>query len=283
MVKKISASAPKLTANDILLLLEARHSNDVFIPECKNGPSQFTSHRRLDAWAMKKSWTNPCAWGYEIKVARRDFLKDDKWRGYLAYCNEFSFVCPPKLIDPSELPDQVGLIWTSVNGARLFTKRKAAYRSVDIPETFYQYILMARTSVCDEHAPRSREQYWRDWLDEKRGKAALGYNVSRRIRKLIEERIDTVDSENSRLRNQNERLLSIKALCVELGIEHGSFYSVRSDLRRALEVHAGDGLLSRLDRLAKEIVATRQAIIKSMEPADLQLQAKINALRVEGD
>lgn len=63
----------------IVALLAARHVNDVFIPECKDGPTQSGSHLRMDAWAMNKSWAHPCAIGYEVKVTRADFIGDNKW------------------------------------------------------------------------------------------------------------------------------------------------------------------------------------------------------------
>lgn len=79
-------------AKNILRLLEAKHSKDLLIPECKDGPTQSVSeHLRMDAWVMNRSWAHPCYTAYEIKVTRSDFLNDRKWRGYLPYCNEFFF------------------------------------------------------------------------------------------------------------------------------------------------------------------------------------------------
>ena len=83
-----------LTAKDILRLIESRHSGDLVVAECKDGPTHYARHRRLDAWVMRKSWSKPALYGYEIKVSRQDFLKDDKWPDYLPMCNELYFVCP---------------------------------------------------------------------------------------------------------------------------------------------------------------------------------------------
>lgn len=49
--------------------------------------------------------------GYEVKISRSDFKSDDKWTEYLPFCNKFYFVCPPDLIQPSELPKEIGLIY----------------------------------------------------------------------------------------------------------------------------------------------------------------------------
>ena len=66
----------------------------------------------------------------------------------MGYCSQFAFVCPWKLIAPEELPADVGLLYASQNGRRLYTKRKAASRHVEVPETLWRYLLMARTQVA---------------------------------------------------------------------------------------------------------------------------------------
>ena len=57
--------------------------------------------------------------GYEFKISRTDFLneiKTGKWKKYLGYCHTFSFVCPKGLIDKTEVPSKIGLLWmTTVN------------------------------------------------------------------------------------------------------------------------------------------------------------------------
>ena len=48
---------------------------------------------------------------FEIKTNRSDFLGDKKWEKYLDYCTYFAFVVPEGLVDKSELPKNVGLIY----------------------------------------------------------------------------------------------------------------------------------------------------------------------------
>src|SRR4051812_34483562 len=78
-----------LTSSEVVRLLAQRHAEDVFVPECKGGPSWTDEHKRMDAWAMKKSWSRPLVCAYEVKVSRSDFTADRKWHAYLPYCNEF--------------------------------------------------------------------------------------------------------------------------------------------------------------------------------------------------
>lgn len=192
------------TAQEIVDLLAQRHSKDVFIPECKDGPTHYTSHVRMDAWAMNKSWAHPVVSAYEVKVSRADFLKDNKWPAYLPLCNQFYFVAPAGLIDLSELPAEAGLLTASGkdNGARLLTKKKAPHRDVQIPEEVYRYILMCRVAIAPEHhaAQEDRTAHWRRWLNAKQDNQLLGYEVSKRIRQRARE----IENENGHLQRAIE-------------------------------------------------------------------------------
>ncbi len=209
-----------ITAQHIVNLLAARHSDDVFVPECKNGPSMSGGHRRMDAWAMKKSWSKPRMFAYEIKVSRSDFLKDDKWTDYLEYCTDFYFVCPSKLIAPEELPDNVGLIWVSTTGTKLFTKRKAVFRDTSIPDEIYRYILMSRATIRSPNyylQSGDAKAFWGRWLVDKKIDQDFGYRVSRTISKRFREEVEQVSTENKRLKSEIEKLESIKQRLKELG------------------------------------------------------------------
>src|SRR5207302_2787683 len=164
---KLRPGEVRLTAGAIVDLLAQRHAEDVFVPECKDGPSQSASHLRMDAWAMRKSWANPLVTAYEVKVSRSDFVGDDKWHGYLPNCNEFYFACPANLIRPDELPLHVGLMYASATGSRLFTKKKAVRRDAEIPESVYRYILMCRVKVQRgwQQPASDKAAFWRRWME----------------------------------------------------------------------------------------------------------------------
>ena len=176
----------QLTARSILALLADKHRNDVFVPECKAGSSWGRETTfRLDAWAMKRSWSPWTTIGYEIKVARSDFLRDDKWAHYLPLCHQFSFVCPRGLIDPKEIGDGVGLMWVTKNGKRLITKVKAPRREIEPPVGVLQYILMSRVEITrSTYGIKTRNQRiaeWRVWLADRKGSHALGNEVAREL------------------------------------------------------------------------------------------------------
>ncbi len=49
--------------------------------------------------------------GFEIKTARGDWLKDNKWVEYSEFCSSLAVVCPRGLIQPTEIDKPFGLLW----------------------------------------------------------------------------------------------------------------------------------------------------------------------------
>lgn len=248
------------SAQKILDLLAGKHAGDVFVPECKDGPTHSAAHQRMDAWVMKKSWAHPLCIAYEIKVSRGDFVNDNKWRGYLGYCNEFYFVCPSRLIVVDELPTEIGLLWVTRTGGRLLTKRKAVYRDVQIPDSVFRYILMCRAGIGEAPQMQTPAERWRDWLAEKGENQELGWRVSKRIRELVQERITNARSQNRRLEGQQKKYAEIAAVCDELGITVGALWDVRGTVKRKIAEANGaqlarqiGELVSGLDRLKTQL------------------------------
>jgi len=215
----------RIAADDIRRLLLAKHSKDIAVPECKTGPTLYGNHCKLDFWACKKSWKNCIATGYEIKVYRSDFLQDTKWHKYLSYCHEFYFVSPPDIVMAAELPDGVGLIWTSKNGKRLYTKRKAARRDITVPADLLFYILMWRASIADESSEESGIQYWQRWLEQKQEKRELGCRVGNALRELYKKDVLEARQENRKLKAEIKNLQPLLALCKRLDIDPSSWSS----------------------------------------------------------
>lgn len=216
----MSKSAAPIHARAILKLLRTRHADDVFVPECKDGSTHFASHLRFDAWVMRRSWTKPCLTGYEIKVSRDDFLRDEKWPNYLPLCNEFYFACAPGVVSPDELPKEVGLLEAAKTGGRMLCKKKAPYRKIDIPESVYQYVLMHRARIIEEHdAPRrAAPDYWEQWLQQRDEKQNAGHRLSVRVALLVHQRTSEIQARNKVLEEKNAELESAADLLVEYGL-----------------------------------------------------------------
>jgi len=141
---------PKLTAGKIARLLRDKHwqYDHICVKECGVGCRNGEPGRRLDFLAMKRSHTSPTLFGYEIKINRQDFTNDAKWEDYLEYCNCFYFVCPDDLIDPDELPSEVGLIYVTYvekwGKFRLEKVRDAVHRPIEPPVGLFVSILINR-------------------------------------------------------------------------------------------------------------------------------------------
>lgn len=140
----------KIDAKFIMKLLEEKHYLDIFVPECKNGRTTDAARGenvRMDGWAMKRSWTNPLAIGYEVKVSRGDFLQDKKMLRYHDYCNQLYLVCPHGMIKKEEVDPSMGLMYVNKDKKSLYTMRKAPMTPRDIPSNVYRYILMSRSII----------------------------------------------------------------------------------------------------------------------------------------
>lgn len=145
-----------MTARDIVAALSRRHEGDIFIPECKMGATttDVGSSRRLDAWAMRMTWSPVTICGYEVKVSRSDFMQDTKYTEYAPVCTELYVAIPyPYKRQPvataAELPPSVGLIHVLGNGqarvVRKAVRREPEYRAL---AHLLMYVLMSRTHLA---------------------------------------------------------------------------------------------------------------------------------------
>lgn len=235
-----------ITANTIINLLLKRHADDIAVPECKNGPtwSAIGAVRKFDLWVLRRSYSKPMTWIYEVKVSRQDFLRDDKWQQYLLYCTDFYFVAPAGIISPDEVPEQAGLLLTSKNGTRLYCKKKAPHRDIEIPLSVYIYILMSRTKIVngyDRESKIDKATYWRLWLAEKKEKQELGYNVSKRIRQLYDENVTLAKARQARLDLKIEKLEKTKQILKEIGFDEKDLsWKIETRLKKRIaEINVG--------------------------------------------
>ena len=226
-----------MTAKDIKQLLAYKHANDVFIEECKTGDSGL-GMKKLDAWVMPKSWSNMNITGYEVKVSRSDFLNDNKWMAYLPYVNSMYFVCPSGLIQPEEVPENIGLMWVSKTGTKIYTKRKAIFQEKEIPVSLFQYILMWRASINGEHSASKRLDnidFWENWIKERRWSGEVGRQVSKKLNEMYHENVECVRQENNELKEQIENLKDIRDFLSEIGLNPNSRWTSRFSVKRELE------------------------------------------------
>ena len=93
-----------MTVNDIHTALRRLGGyHGVYVPEFTYGG------RRIDAAVIdvSKRWIR----GFEIKMSRSDWLRDEKWQEYSRFCSSLSVVCPEGLIQADEIDSPFGLLW----------------------------------------------------------------------------------------------------------------------------------------------------------------------------
>jgi hypothetical protein len=245
----------KVRADQVKSALATKHADDFFLTEVKDGPTQSVrNHFKLDALAFKKSWANPAIIGYEIKVDRADFMRDSKWPAYLPLCNQFSFVCPTGLIQPEELPQEVGLIYFNPATGSLFTKRKALHRLIDEPVQMYKYIIMSKMDSERHPFFSEKREYFEALVADKVDRRRLGYWVSKKLRELIddyEKRIREFERQVNDLQSDKQFGEEARIVLQESGIRTGWGWQER--LRTRLSVGVSDEMKNEVWKL-KQVV-----------------------------
>lgn len=229
-----------MNSKDIKNLLFIKYKDDhLFIPECKSGKSD-RGVKILDGIAIRKSYSNFNILGFEIKVSRSDFIKDNKMYSYLDYCNQLYLVCPTGLISVDEVPENIGLMYVS-KGNKIFTKKKAKRREIDFPEDMFKYILFSRVKPVGSFDSRLTGEdninYWKKWLTVKDESNLIGRSVSKKLREIVKKEIEEVRRNNKTLTLENEKLRDIKKFLDDNGIDcRYSFNAINriNDLRNLI-------------------------------------------------
>ncbi len=256
----------------LLELLRKKHSEDVFVPECKDGPTQTAGarHVRLDAWVMPRSWAHPATTGYEIKVSRSDFLRDEKWQAYLPLCHRFYFVAPPGVIQLDEVPSTAGLMVCTKNATRLLTKKRAPLRDVQVPEELFRYVLMCRAKITnDRYAGATGVDRWKEWLAEKDEEKQIGYNVGRNIQRVVKERIEKVEAENRTMLFKIKELEPARDILEAMGITNPGHWETRERMAEKLKAQTlegiGEDFLNSLQVFARVAKDAAEVCLKTRE------------------
>lgn len=253
-----TAKAKKVKAQEILHALSKRHWEDFFTTEVRDGPS-YTQYVIMDALAIKKSWKNPCFTGYEIKVSRSDFIRDTKWPAYLNMCHEFYFVCPKGMIQPEELPDEVGLLWFNPESKSFYTKRKARYRKIEITNNMLMCVIMSHLSSDRHPFYSSAREFFEGWLENKRVSSELGY----RVRSEMVNRMVKITDENVRLKSklqmyeEQEKLLEKIA---DVLIKHGAGWFYKSQMADVVDEMLKQKTTKLSDKMIQELENAKQSI-----------------------
>lgn len=195
-------------------LLEARHAGEVYVSECKMGAA---GSRTLDGWALLPTWSPMTTIGYEIKVSRSDWVRDQKYELYREACHLFYVVAPKGIVAKSELPAGVGLLEPvgEGTGARLLSRVKPT-RQTPTPDkliSLMAYALMWR-SAPETHSRDQRAAVWRRWVEQRGSIRSVDHLVKGRMRQTLK------DAESARHKAEATEagLQAAAAVLAELGI-----------------------------------------------------------------
>lgn len=225
-----------VTSSEIKVALEKKHWKDFFLTECKSGSTWMTpvgEMKILDALAIRKSWTSPCFTGYEVKVSRSDFLRDSKFYRYEEIVNCLYIVCPKGMIERTELPESVGLMYYDPEKKTLTTRKKAIYRKIEYSPDLLLYIIYSRLDSDRYPFFDSKREYFEEYVAGKKNCKDLGRMVSSRMAQENQALIR--ESENlSYFRKQYDIHRSIMCVLEDHGIYAWRGDQVAKDLDKRL-------------------------------------------------
>ena len=246
----------KITSTEIKQALANKHYKDFFLTEVKSGSTWFTSvgdMKILDGLAIRKSWSSPCFTGYEIKVSRSDFLRDAKFYTYEELCNCLYVVCPKGMIDRTELPESVGLMYYDREKKTITTKKKAIYRKIEYTPDLLLYIIYSRLDSDRYPFFSEKQEYFKAYLEGKAENRSLGRFMKS---KLLEENI-RLERELETVRHFQGKYEDYKAIMGVLNKHHiwGYRSSYAEELDKALSRAVPEGVSD--VRASLEIIVSR--------------------------
>lgn len=259
------AALQHVSASQVLEALSRRNQKELFFTGVKNGPTQvsgFGALKILDAVGIHPSWTMPQITGYEVKVSRSDWLRDQKWVDYLQYCHRFYLVAPSGVIQEVEIPDGVGYMIYAPKSSGLKVQRKATFRDIGEPDwLMLWYIILSKLEPDRWPFHSSAAEYWRTYLEDKHAKRDLGHHVSQKLRAELEELRKQADRQD----HDADVGRAVRKLCGEFGLHVDSYGN--HELRRRLESGIPREISWAINNLEMSLKALRQLAGKSV-PAE---------------
>lgn len=274
----IELTAEDLTAEDIFQFIQRRHKADAVFKEVR---IDETGDRRIDAWVILRGRRDYTTIGYEIKIDRHDFLRDNKMHDYYPFCNQIYMVAPSSVCSADELPEGMGFY--QVAKSRLLQKKKAVHRQVEIPEGFYKLLLFHRQDddysawSAAERALAARLGMLNDYYDYAEGRLALKALGSDLRVRLAEDqrRLDVAERELAKEQREIEKWKGLEKVLIDrygyslaLFVQQRKFGPALDILRSESDARE---ILATIDHLTSALQATRDMIVAE-EGDDIVIQ-----------
>lgn len=258
----------KVRADEIKYALSKRHIEDFFLTEVKTGPSTMTKTLRLDALAIKKSWTQPCFTGYEVKVDRQDFLRDEKYLSYRDYCHRLYLVCPLGLVQPEEVPEDVGLIYYNPEKESLFTKRKALYRDMEIKWEILYYIILSRITTNERHPFFSSDrEFIKRYIEDKEDKHFLSDQFKSKLTQQVvdaDKRAKVAEGQLQRYEKKAQERDEIVKILIDKELIK-SEWNLINNVKEAMDIQYPKELCWALDNIEDAINTAKRIVAPAKE------------------
>ena len=252
-----------MTEAEVLALVAQRHTRDLWVTGVAIG-SRWAGARELDGWALRRSWSPETTFGYEVKVSRGDWLRDQKIAEYAKHVHLMFVVAPEGIVQATELPVGCGLLEVAKTGRRLFTRQKTVRNEHPDLLPIALYLLMSRVRITKNMQDRGE-------LRAERLAAALegtmvpdsrelGTRVAREVgvyREDLERRVHEAEIKEGRCQK-------VESVARELGIDLGSW---------GLEAHARE----RFQDIARLALSELESAESVMRDARQRLEARLNA------
>lgn len=250
------AEAAPIRAADLLQAVRTRYAP----PEWHCEDEVTLAGRRLDVVALNMwSARRHTVVGFEIKVSRGDWMREltsfQKAEQWIAVCDSFYVVTPPKIIRSDELPEGWGHL--ELCGSRMYTRRVAHIRP---PSTTFPREVAARfiTRLVQGRDSFRRETEYtiRREIEDRERKAA---------REKVEQERTTAEAELVRKAEQYDKLITALDLRYEWKPEDRIIRAVRLVAGLRLDLHVAGRITALAERVDADLKALREAVELAQE------------------
>jgi hypothetical protein len=199
---------------EIITALKKRYELDScgFFPEVPTG-HDVNGDLRLDGVNLQRSGQDLHVQGFEVKVSRSDFLRDNKYHLYSQYVNALTLVCPSGMIQREEIPEHIGLMWYTPSSRSLRYRRKPTWDMTTDTQAVRNSILTRLAwhntgSRYLEHY-ETAQQYLDEKADWKHVGHYLGTKMAKRLEQLEYENADKQDEDQRIKADRYDKLIRI--------------------------------------------------------------------------
>lgn len=184
--------------------------------EVKGGSTFLGDCPRMDVVGIEHSWSPPTVKIAEVKVSRRDFLNDTKWRTYLDYCNEFYWAVPTGLVGRDEIDAKAGLIMVNPNTGSVTTVKAAPHLDIEEDKGFKMlYYLLTWRHNNERLGREARMQRIEEELQRRKD---LGERYTHFVSERLQEAADRVRAAEAS-RDHAQRMQEMEKEKVERKLE----------------------------------------------------------------